>query len=166
MNRSTLAGLAIACAVTIGSNAAPSFAQQAGAPPQPGMSQPQPGNETPPGELGPEEPGPGGPGFMGGRGGRRAVAIPGVNLKLGPARMNGRKVMNRLAAETGGAYFDVDPNHTIEAIYSEIEELLRNQYSIGYTPKTPGKSGEYRKIKLTAKRKDLVVQTRDGYYAK
>ena len=74
--------------------------------------------------------------------------------------------MQRLAAETGGEYFEVTAKHTIEEIYAEIEDALRNQYSIGYTPTLPGKSGEYRKIKLAAQNKKLVVKTRDGYYAK
>ena len=47
-----------------------------------------------------------------------------------------------------------------------FEEALRNQYSIGYTPREAGKSGEYRKIKLTVKKRGLVVQARDGYHAK
>jgi hypothetical protein len=29
-----------------------------------------------------------------------------------------------------------------------------------------GKSGQYRKIKLTTTRPGLIVQTRDGYYSK
>jgi hypothetical protein len=60
----------------------------------------------------------------------------------------------------------VSPQHTIENIYGDIEEDLRNQYSIGYTPRQPGKSGEYRKIKLATRNKKLIVRTRDGYYAK
>jgi VWFA-related protein len=83
-----------------------------------------------------------------------------------PLVQRGRKAMQRLAAETGGEYFEVTAKHTIEEIYAEIEDALRNQYSIGYTPTLPGKSGEYRKIKLAAQNKKLVVKTRDGYYAK
>ena len=49
---------------------------------------------------------------------------------------------------------------------NQIEEDLRNQYSIGYTPTPSGGGTGYRKIHLTAKRKDYVVQTRDGYYAR
>jgi hypothetical protein len=41
---------------------------------------------------------------------------------------------------------------------------LRNQYSIGYTPSGGTPDGEYHKIKLTTK--DLIVDTRDGYYAR
>jgi hypothetical protein len=52
-------------------------------------------------------------------------------------------------------------------VFADIEEELRNQYTIGYTPDKLGESGEYRKIHLTAKtnkKKDLVVQTRAGYF--
>ena len=48
----------------------------------------------------------------------------------------------------------------------EIEDALRNQYSIGYTPERPGGDGKYRKVKLTVKDRGLIVNTRDGYYAK
>jgi VWFA-related protein len=85
-------------------------------------------------------------------------------LALGRAR--GRKVMRRLAAETGGAFFEVTQAEPIEKIYSEIEETLRHQYSLGYTPETRGVNGKYHKIKLTVKRPGVTVQTRDGYYSK
>jgi VWFA-related protein len=78
----------------------------------------------------------------------------------------GRSAMQRLARETGGAYFEISQNRTLENAYAEIEEALRNQYSIGYTPTQAGKAGEYHKIKLAAKRPGLVVQTREGYYSK
>jgi hypothetical protein len=39
-------------------------------------------------------------------------------------------------------------------------------YSLGYTPEPKGAGAKYHKIKLTVLRAGLVVQTRDGYYAK
>jgi VWFA-related protein len=81
-------------------------------------------------------------------------------------RGRGRRVMRRLAAETGGAFFEVSKDHSLEWIYSQIEDGLRNQYNIGYTPVRPPVRGQYRKIRLTTKQPDLVVQTRDGYYSK
>jgi len=78
----------------------------------------------------------------------------------------GRKVMQRLAAETGGGFFEVTPENPIDRIYAQIEDELRNQYSIGYTPTTLEKGGKYRKIKLTTTQKGLTVRTRDGYYPK
>jgi hypothetical protein len=52
----------------------------------------------------------------------------------------------------------------VDKIYAEIEEELRNQYSIGYTPDKDTGAG-YHKIQLTTKNKDLAVQARDGYYS-
>jgi len=42
---------------------------------------------------------------------------------------------------------------------------LRTQYNLGYTPDKGNAEAGYHKITLVAKQKDLVVQTRDGYYA-
>jgi VWFA-related protein len=77
----------------------------------------------------------------------------------------GRKVMQRLAQETGGRCFIVSPNDSIEKIYAQIEEELRSQYSLGYSPDRTDASIKYRKIHLATRRRDLTVRTRDGYYA-
>ncbi len=76
----------------------------------------------------------------------------------------GRKAMKRLANETGGDYFVVRWDQTIEKIYEQIENELRHRYSIAYVSDQPESNGKYRKIKVTANRKGLVVRTRDGYY--
>jgi len=81
-----------------------------------------------------------------------------------PRAQQGMKAMQRLAGETGGAYFEISDALPIEKAYADIEDALRNQYSIGYTPPQGAKSGQYRKIKLSTRRKGLVVHTRDGYY--
>jgi VWFA-related protein len=78
----------------------------------------------------------------------------------------GRSVMRRLARETGGGYFEVSRDKSIEQIYAEIEEELRNQYSIGYTPDRSDGDKRFRKITLTTKQKDLIGRTREGYYPK
>jgi len=77
---------------------------------------------------------------------------------------DGKKVLERLSKDTGGGYFEVSRKQTIERIYSQIEEELRNQYSLGYTSDKGAAPGEYRKIRVTVKQKGLVVQARDGYY--
>jgi VWFA-related protein len=78
----------------------------------------------------------------------------------------GQKTMERLARETGGEYFKVSRANPIDKIYAQIEDALRNQYSIGYTPARPDTDGKYRKLKLITTQKGLVVRTRDGYYPK
>jgi VWFA-related protein len=76
----------------------------------------------------------------------------------------GKSAMQRLSLETGGRFFEVSNDRSIESIYSQIEEELRNQYSFGYTSDHRGDDKLYRKIKLTTKRPGLIVQTRAGYY--
>ena len=78
---------------------------------------------------------------------------------------DGKKVMERIARETGGRFFEVSKKQPIDQIYTQIEQELRNQYSLGYTSDKAGGSGEFRHIAVTVKPKGLVVRCRDGYYA-
>jgi VWFA-related protein len=81
-----------------------------------------------------------------------------------PAELpNGRKIMQQISRETGGRFFEVSRKMPLDRIFSEIEEDLRNQYSIGYTPDNTSNTG-YRHIHLTTTRKGLIVHTREGYY--
>jgi VWFA-related protein len=99
----------------------------------------------------------GGPGGMGGhRGGHRHPQ---------ESRPDGKKIMERMCRETGGRLFEVSKKEPIDKIYGELQDELRNQYSLGYTPAKSDEGFGYRKIALTTKRKDLIVQARDGYYA-
>jgi len=78
---------------------------------------------------------------------------------------DGKKVLERLSRETGGRMFVVSKKDTIDHIYSQIEEELRNQYNLGYTPDRAADQGsDYRHIRVTTKQKDLTVQAREGYY--
>jgi VWFA-related protein len=81
-------------------------------------------------------------------------------------RPDGKKVLERLAKETGGSFFEVSKKLPIEDVFSRIEEELRNQYSLGYTPERADASSGYHRISLTTTQKALIVQTRDGYYAR
>ncbi len=81
-------------------------------------------------------------------------------------RPDGKKILDRISKETGGRLFEVSKKQPISEIYSQIEEELRNQYSLGYTPdRNEADAPGYRKIQLSTKQKDLTVQTRQGYYA-
>ena len=81
------------------------------------------------------------------------------------SRPDGKKIMERICHETGGRLFEVSEKQPIGKIYSELQDELRSQYSLGYTPDKSNERLGYRKIALTTKQKDLVVQARDGYYA-
>jgi len=74
-------------------------------------------------------------------------------------------IMQRLAKETGGGYFEVTKKLSIDQVFALIQEDLRNQYSIGFVSDRPTAVSEFRKIQLTVKRPALVVQSRDRYWA-
>ncbi len=102
-------------------------------------------------------------GFGGrGRGGRRGGGMPG---RTPPNRADGKKTLERLANETGGGFFEVSNKQPIEKTYDQIQEELRNQYSLGYTPDKTDAGVGYRKIRVDTNQKGLVVQARNGYYA-
>jgi VWFA-related protein len=77
---------------------------------------------------------------------------------------DGKKVLQQLSRETGGRFFEVSRRMPIDKVYEALEEELRSQYSIGYSPDAPEGSAEYRRIHLTTKQKTLTVQAREGYY--
>jgi VWFA-related protein len=94
------------------------------------------------------------------------------SVPIGPLRAafvasmkeHGKLELERMAKETGGVSYGVTKSRRIETIYSEIEEALRNQYSIAYSPTRPP-DGKFHRIKLTTRDHHLVVTTRSGYYA-
>ena len=99
---------------------------------------------------------PGGGGGRGGRGGQRPSES---------ARTDGKKILERVSKETGGRFFEVSKKETVGQIYDSIVEELRTQYNMGYTPDKDSAASGYHHVQLQVKRKDLSVQTRDGYYA-
>jgi VWFA-related protein len=105
----------------------------------------------------------GGMGGMGGGMGRRGGGYPYPRPQ--EARPDGKKILERLSKETGGHLFEASKKHPFDETFSKIEEELRNQYSLGYTPDPPDAGAGYHKITLTTKKKDLTVQARDGYYS-
>lgn len=78
---------------------------------------------------------------------------------------DGKKVLQRISKETGGRFFEVSKKEPIDQIYKQIEDELRNQYNLGYTPDKADTSQGYHSITLTTTNKDYIVQTREGYYA-
>jgi VWFA-related protein len=101
--------------------------------------------------------GPRGP--SGGGGGRR-----GGGRYPQEERPDGKKILQQISNATGGRLYEVSKKETVDKIYTEIEEELRNQYSLGYTPDKETGPG-YHRIQVTTKNKDLVTQARDGYYS-
>jgi VWFA-related protein len=77
----------------------------------------------------------------------------------------GESTLHKLSDETGGRVFRVDRKHTLDQVFKEIQDEMRSQYAIGYTPMNEAKDGSYRKIDIKLANKDLKAQARKGYYA-
>jgi VWFA-related protein len=73
--------------------------------------------------------------------------------------------LKKLSEETGGRVLKVDRKNSLEDIFKEIQEEMRSQYAIAYTPTNPQKDGTYRKLEFKMANKDQKVQARKGYYA-
>jgi VWFA-related protein len=109
---------------------------------------------------------PGG-GYPGGRGGYPGGGNGGGNGGNYPSQshVDGKKILERMAHETGGRLFEVKKNQDVAQIYNQIAEELRAQYRLGYTPTQDAASNGYHQVAVDIHQKGLVVQTRDGYYA-
>ena len=104
-------------------------------------------------------------GYGGGRGGGGGMGGGGHRRYPQESRPDGKKVLEQISRETGGRFFEVSKKQSIDEIYTALDEELRNQYGLGYVPDKADIAPGYHKIHLTVKQKDLLVQTREGYYA-
>ncbi len=107
---------------------------------------------------------PGG-GYPGGGGGypRGGGGYPGGGQS--EPKVDGKKILTQISEETGGRIFEVSKKETVDQIYAQIEDELRSQYVLGYTPDKANSAAGYHKLALTTDKKDVTVQTRAGYYA-
>ena len=80
-------------------------------------------------------------------------------------RRGGYSALKRMSDETGGHVYQVDRKHPLDEVFKELQDEMRSQYSIGYTPTNDTKDGTYRKLDIRTNDKTLKVQARKGYYA-
>jgi VWFA-related protein len=73
--------------------------------------------------------------------------------------------LKKMSEETGGRLFRVSKNNPLPAIFDQIQQEMRSQYALGYTPSNPIGDGTFRRLDLKTRQKDLKVQARKGYYA-
>ena len=77
----------------------------------------------------------------------------------------GEGELRKMSEETGGKVFTVSSKHPLNEVFDQIQEELRNQYSIGYSSANPKKDGSFRRIEIKTDNSDYRVQARNGYYA-
>src|SRR5664279_881088 len=76
----------------------------------------------------------------------------------------GEGELRKMSDETGGHMFRVDRSHPLDQVFRELQDEMRSQYSIGYTPTNGLKDGSYRRLDVKLANKDLKAQARKGYY--
>jgi VWFA-related protein len=59
----------------------------------------------------------------------------------------------------------VERKHPLPDVFKELQDEMRSQYSISYTPTNERKDGSFRRVELRTNDHNLKVQARKGYYA-
>ena len=73
--------------------------------------------------------------------------------------------LRRMSEDTGGRLFEVSKKNPLPAIFDQLQEEMRSQYALGYTPESALRDGSFRRVEVRTRQKDLKVQARKGYYA-
>jgi VWFA-related protein len=79
---------------------------------------------------------------------------------------SGFSAMKKLTDETGGRLIDVGNNaKKLEDAFQQIEDELRTQYVVTYTPSNTKLDGTFRHVTVACKGDGMKVQVRKGYFA-
>jgi len=73
--------------------------------------------------------------------------------------------LRKMSEDTGGRVFRVEGRTTLEQIFQQLEDEMRNQYTLSYSSTNPSRDGGFRKLEIKAKNKELKVQARRGYFS-
>jgi Ca-activated chloride channel family protein len=93
------------------------------------------------------------------------IAFPGEYGAGSSRALAARGFLRQLADLTGGDVFSPTASKELGAFYGRILDDLSGQYVLGFVSDNPTHDGRYRKLKVAAKRKDLRLRHRAGYYA-
>jgi VWFA-related protein len=75
-----------------------------------------------------------------------------------------KKVLEKLAEDTGGRAFFVDTAKELGPIYQSIQEELRSQYLLVYQSTNPKPDKKFRSVDVKVKEPGLEAHTIRGYY--
>ena len=96
---------------------------------------------------------------------RAEVIIYAISTDDSGLVLRGDKVLEQLAAATGGRAFFPFKMKDITHSFASIEDELRSQYVVSYKPADFDADGRFRSIEISALKKDLQVRARKGYFA-
>ena len=96
---------------------------------------------------------------------RAETIIYAISTNWTPSRGKGDKVLTRMAVDTGGQVFFPPSAEEMSNSFHGIEEELRSQYALTYTPADFKEDGSFRPIYLYCNDRRYQVRTRKGYFA-
>lgn len=88
-----------------------------------------------------------------------------IGRMLDMAYSTADKYLETLAEKSGGRLLRADTIGSLPDAFAKIAAELRTQYLLGYYPVNKERDDRYRKIKVTATRKDVILRARPGYLA-
>jgi Ca-activated chloride channel homolog len=96
---------------------------------------------------------------------RSEVIIYAISTDDSGLILRGDRVLEQLAAATGGRAFFPFKMKDMTHSFAAIEDELRSQYVVSYKPADFDADGRFRSIEISALKKDLQVRARKGYFA-
>ena len=96
---------------------------------------------------------------------RRTGPDDSITRMLDLAYATADRYLDSLAAKSGGRLLRADTLASLPDAFAQIAAELRTQYLIGYYPLNKEHNEQYRRIKVTTTRKDVVIRARPGYLA-
>jgi Ca-activated chloride channel family protein len=96
---------------------------------------------------------------------RAETIIYAISTNWTPSRGEGDKVLQKLAEDTGGEVFFPPSVEDMATSFKEIEQELRSQYALVYTPADFKMDGAFRSIYLYCYDRHYTVRAKKGYFA-
>ena len=96
---------------------------------------------------------------------RAEAIIYTISTNWTPSRGKGDQVLSQMAEDTGGKVFFPPSVEEVSTSFKAIEEELRSQYALTYTPADFKYDGAFRPIYLYCNDRRYMVRTRKGYFA-
>ena len=97
---------------------------------------------------------------------RAEAIIYTISTNISGAKNKGDKVLERMSEATGGRAFFPFKIQDVADAFTEIQDELRSQYLVSYTPPDLIADGRFRALEISAlNQKSLRVRSRKGYFA-
>jgi VWFA-related protein len=96
---------------------------------------------------------------------RAETIIYAISTNWTPSRGKGDKVLTDMAEATGGQVFFPPSVEEMSNSFHDIEEELRSQYALTYTPADFKYDGSFRSIYLYCNDRRYIVRAKKGYFA-